>query len=243
MSGRRGEAGSRGLLAATAASVSSWLIEPAPPAEPGTGPAVSAPRPVVAVFGLGRGCGASVVARALAAELGARDVTGAAAVACSAAPAGVPLASRSAGRLARLLADVPGASTRAVGRLCLVGGAEALPLSDTARRHAPLVLDAGSAAVGGAPAAVSDRIVLVAGPRTEPALATVVAAGIARVGPRPLVVVNRVREPLGPDWDRRSPLVLPASRMGAQWALGGREPRGSLGVAVARLADAVAAGA
>lgn len=242
MSGRRGGAAPRGVLAATAASVSAWLIEPEPPAGPGEGTAAPAPRPVVAVFGLGRGCGASVVARALAAELGARDATGAAAVACSAAPAGVPLASRSATQLARLLEDVPGASTRAVGRLCLVGGAEPLPLSDTARQHAPLVLDAGSAAVGGAPAAVSDRIVLVATPRTEPALATVVADGIARVGPRPLVVVNRVREPLAADWQRRDALPLPASRMGAQLALGGREPRGALGVAVAQVADVVLAG-
>ena len=109
-----------------------------------------------------------------AAELASRDADGAAAVACTAAPVGVPLASRPAVALARLLADVPGATTRAVGRLCLVGGAEPLALSDTARHHAPLVLDAGSAAVGGAPAAVADRIVLVAAPRIEPALAAVV---------------------------------------------------------------------
>ncbi|HEY6781204.1 MAG TPA: hypothetical protein VI111_09625 [Thermoleophilaceae bacterium] len=196
---------------------------------------------MIAVFGLGRGCGASMVARALGAELGARDAAGAAAVACSATLAGVPLASRSALALARLLADVPGAATRAVGRLCLVGGAEPLLLSDTTRHHAPLVLDAGSVAVGGAPAAIADRIVLVATPRTDPDLDVVVAAGLARVGPRPLVVVNRVRETLGDAWERRAALTLPDSRMGAQLALGGREPRGALGVAVGRLADAVSA--
>jgi hypothetical protein len=232
-----------GALAGAASAVSGWLIEPAAPAPVTTNDGVAGTRPVVAVFGLARRCGASTVARALAAELAARDAGGAAAVACIAAPVGVPLASRPATALARVLADVPGATTRAVGRLCLVGGAEPLALSDTARQHAPFVLDAGSAAVGGAPAAVADRIVLVATARVEPALAAVVGEGIARIGPAPLVVVNRVREPLPKRWDDRDALSLPEARMGAQLALGGREPRGTLGAAIAQLADRVTEGA
>ncbi len=234
--------GRRGALAGVATAVGGWLVEPASPARAGAAGRASGARPVVVVFGLGRACGASTVARGLAAELASRDADGAAAVACTAAPIGMPLASRPAVALARLLADVPGATTRAVGRLCLVGGAEPLTLSDTARHHAPLVLDAGSAAVGGASAAVADRIVLVAAPRVEPALAAVVEDGIARIGSPPVVVVNRVREPLTESWTRRATLTLPEARMGAQLALGGREPRGALGAAIARLADLVAEG-
>ena len=84
----------------------------------------------------------------------------------------------------------PRAATRAVGRLCLVGGADALALADCARHFAPLVLDAGSAALGGRSAALADCMVLVASGATEPALAPVAAACLARVGPEPLLVLN-----------------------------------------------------
>jgi hypothetical protein len=199
--------------------------------------AASLTRPVIAVFGLARGCGTTVVARALAAELATRDVGEAAAVACGVGLGGVPLASRAALRLARVLEAVPGAATRAVGRVCLVGGAEPLALSDTARHHAPLVLDAGSAAVGGAPAAVADRVLLVAAARVEPALAAVVSAGVARVASQPLLVLNRAGERADERWAGCAAIALPESRMGAQLALGGREPRGGFGEAIRRLAD------
>ncbi len=217
------------------AAASAWLVEPAGPAEQRLGTA-SSTRPVIAVFGLGRRCGATVVARALAAELATRDTAQAAAVSCSVSLGGVPLASRAATRLARTLAEVPGAATKAVGRLCLVGGADSLRLGDTARHHAPLVLDAGSAAVGGTPAVVADRVLLIAAPCVEPALGAVVAAGIAAVATEPLLVLNRAVE-AGGRWEGRAAVTLPESRMGAQLALGGREPRGALGEAVARLAD------
>ena len=191
---------------------------------------------MIAVFGLGRRCGASTVARALAAELATRDMAQAAAVSCSVSSGGVPLASRPATRLARTLAEVPGAATRAVGRLCLVGGADPLSLGDTARWHAPLVFDAGSAAVGGVPAVLADRVLLVAAPRIEPALGAVVAAGIAGGASTPLLVLNRTLE-ADERWATRAAVTLPESRMGAQLALGGREPRGALGEAIARLAD------
>ncbi|MFN2617880.1 MAG: hypothetical protein ABR581_12280 [Thermoleophilaceae bacterium] len=227
----------RGLLAAALARAGTWLLEPASPAElPGEpSQADSALRPVVCVFGLARGCGATVVARALASELAVRDPAGAAAVASAGSGGGIPLALPSAARLARVLADVPGTKTRAVGRLCLVEGAEPLTLADTARYHAPLVIDAGSTEVGGVPLAVADHLLLVAGPRLEPALAAVTATCLARAGPEPLVVLNRAPEE--EPWSGRAQLRLPDSRMGAQLALAGRAPRGALGYAVAELAD------
>jgi hypothetical protein len=221
----------RGLFATAAAAVESFLLEPAQPRLASNPSVPPEERPVICVFGLARGCGATVVARALAAELATRDPSGAAAVCCDARPAGIPLATHAASRLARALEDVPGATPRAVGRLCLVGGADPLVLSDTARHFAPLVIDAGAAALGGAPASVADRTVLVSGPTVEPALAPVGAACIARVGPDPIVVLNRAPH------DQTGVIVLPNSPLGAQLALGGREARGDLGRAIAELAD------
>jgi hypothetical protein len=237
---------SRGFVAGALATAGSWLLEPAVPSpEP---PAAVPPdlRPVVAVFGLARGCGVTVVARALAAELARRDVEGAAAVHCDTRAAGIPLATQAAARLARALADVPGADTRAVGRLCLVAGADQAAVADSARHHAPLVLDAGSASLGGAAAALAERVVVVATPSTEPALASVAADCLRRVGREPIVVLNRTTPDHtsdgAPGWARGAAHRLPDSRMGAQLALGGREARGELGRAVAELADLCEAG-
>jgi len=235
-------AGSRGSLATALAVAGSWLIEPAerpPEAEVATPGAL---RPVIAVFGLARGCGVTVVSRALAAELARRDVDGTAAVHNDARTSGIPLATHAAGQLARALADVPGADTRAVGRLCLVGGADHGALADSTRHLAPLVIDAGAAALGGVPAALADRVVLVATPAVEPALATVAADCLARAGHEPIVVLNRAASGGGSDGapsaaERFRSHVLPHARLGAQLAIGGREPRGELGRAVAELAD------
>jgi len=223
-------AGRRGLVATAAAALESFFLEPVPP------PASEAcepleRRPVVSVFGIARGCGATVVARALAAELALRDRGGTAAVACDARPAGIPLATHAATRLARVLEDVPASFPRAVGRLCLVGAADPLRLSDTARHHAPLVFDAGSAALAGVPASVADRAVIVTTQAIEPALARVAAECVARVGATPVVVLNRAPH------DQPGLFALPGSPMGARLALGGREARGALGRAIGELAD------
>ncbi|MEA2420570.1 MAG: hypothetical protein QOE60_2776, partial [Thermoleophilaceae bacterium] len=114
----------RGPLATALAAAGAWLLEPARPAAEPVLSVPAPPRPIVAVFGLTRGCGATVVARALAAELATRDAQGAAAVHCEARAAGIPLATHAATLLARRLADLPGAQARAVGRLCLVGGSD-----------------------------------------------------------------------------------------------------------------------
>jgi hypothetical protein len=246
----------RGFARTALAAAGAWLLEPAEPRREPEAAAAGPLRPVIAVFGLARGCGVTVVARALAAELATRDADGAAAVHCNARAAGIPLATQAAAQLARTLRDVPGADTRAVGRLCLVGGAERTALVDSARHFAPLVLDAGSAALGGVPAALADRVVVVATPSVEPALAGVAAACLDRLGHQAILVLNRA-EP-GPREDRAPPAAgddssaeddrslrwrergvhrLPESRMGAQLALGGREARGELGRAIAELAD------
>lgn len=220
-----------GVFASAAAAVESFFLEPVapPPASDAAEPLEQ--RPVVCVFGLARGCGATVVARALAAELAARDLCGAAAVCCEARPGGIPLATHAAMRLAGLLEDLPGAAPRAVGRLCLVCGADPLGLSDMARHHAPLVIDAGSEALGGAPASIADRTVIVTRQDIEPALARVGAECVARMGPAPIVVLNRAPH------DQPGAFALPNSPMGARLALGGREARGELGRAIAELAD------
>jgi hypothetical protein len=251
----------RGLLSAALSTASAWLVEPAEATEAVAGTAARAPtaaRAVIAVFGLARAAGATVVARALAAELAGRDSSGTAAVACEARAAGIPLATQAATRLARVLEDVPRATTRAVGRLCLIEGADHSALADTARHLAPLVLDAGSASVGGVPASIADRTVLVTTPAVEPALARVAAGCLARVGAEATVVLNRARaagsyhddeeaargaqgSEFAPGGRRLSEptdvLRLPESRLGAQLALGGREARGDLGRAIAALAD------
>jgi hypothetical protein len=233
-----------GFLASAAAAVESFFLD-AVEAEPAAEGAVPIDRrPVVCVFGLARDCGVTVVARALAAELAARDSSGAAAVHSARRRAGaggatdaaaglagiLPLATHAGTALARLLEDVPRAAPRAVGRLCLVGG-EAHRVVDTARYHAPVVIDAGSEALGGAATSLADRSVIVTSRDVEPALARVATDCIARLGRPAVVVLNRAPQ------HQPGLFALPNSPLGARLALGGREARGELGRAIAELAD------
>jgi len=224
-----------GLVRTALARVEDWLLEPAEPAHVAVPEPLRAPRPVVAVFSLGRSSGATTVARALGAELAGRDAAGAAVVGCSLPRGGIPLASPAAGRLAQALVDLPGARTRVAGRLCMVEVPGPAALVEAARELAPVVLDAGGGQLGGVSAGVADRAVLVAAAGSEPSLAAVGVGCLARMGPPPVLVVNRVRA--GWEWTGPPAIELPESRMGAQLALSGREPRGGLGRAVSRLAD------
>ena len=170
-----------------------------------------------------------------------RDEGGASVVTCEARASAIPLATHEASRLARALDEISGRA-RAVGRLCLVAGAEPAALAEAVRGLSPLVIDAGATLLGGVPACVADRTVLVTTPAMEPALARVAAECVARVGPEPILVVNRAGEggaqTAGAAGERaQRPLLLPESRMGAHLALGGREARGELGRAIAALAD------
>lgn len=234
----------RGFIGAALQTAEAFFLEPEQPGPAVTVAAAPGQRPTVAVFGLARGCGSTVVARALAAELAERDAGGAAAVMCEARAAGIPLATQAATRLARACEEVPGASARAVGRLALVRVSDPLSLAEGTRGLAPLVLDAGSMVLGGVPAALADRTVVVTTPALEPALARVAAECLARVGPAPVIVLNRANaDPDRPGDQVLDPrgeqpqVALPDSRMGAQLALGGREARGDLGRAISVLAD------
>jgi hypothetical protein len=263
----------RGRFQALLAAAGSFLLDPsdAPdlhgPVEPKDGrrlrddrspdrQVVRGARPLIAVFGLAGGCGSTVVARAVAAELAARDPSGTAAVACESRVGGVPLATKAASRLARALEDLPG-GTRAFGRLCLLQGADPGSLGDALRGLAPLVINAGSSSLGGVPACIADRTLIVTTPSIEPTLARVAIECVARVGPEPTLVINRARhadglitvgegDPVsraqiggpGAAHDYAGPAVaLPESRFGALLALGGREARGGLGRAIAGLVD------
>ncbi|NLT07303.1 MAG: hypothetical protein GXY03_13485 [Solirubrobacterales bacterium] len=236
-----GRAGRGGVLAALAG----LFVEPAQEDQAVTAVAhaddLAVRRPVVAVAGFRRRCGTTTVARALAAELAARDATGAAvATAAALASGGVPLGTPAAGRLGRAVQRALPTRTRVAGRLCLTlsaVGAEA-ELVGALRGIAPIVLDVDDPACASVAASLADAIVVVAGPATEPALAPVLAGSLARVGPPPIVVLNRARD-ADAGWDRHAAVALPESRMGAQLALAGREARGELGRAVARLADLV----
>jgi hypothetical protein len=250
----------RGFLASAAAAVEAFFLEDAgtalAPASDSVEPLHR--RPVIAVFGLARGCGATVIARALAAELAARDLGGAAALCCDGVPAAIPgwtadrvpfathaasrLATHAASRLARVLEDVPGVVPAPVGRLCLVraggsaGAVDAGRLVDTARHHAPVVIDAGSEAVGGAPVSLADRTVIVSTRDVEPALARVASDCVARVGAAPVVVLNRAPH------EQPGLFAVPNSALGARLALGGREARGELGRAIGELVDLIEEG-
>jgi hypothetical protein len=253
LAARRGGPSGRRFLSAALATAGAWLVEPVEASAPSPESAARSParpRTVIAVFGLARGCGATVVSRAVAAELAARDPTGTAAVACEARASAVPLATQAASRLARALEDLPGAATKAVGRLCLVEGADHVALAESSRHLAPLVLDAGSVSVGGVPAAVADVTLLVATPTVEPALARAAAGCLVRMRAEAIVVFNRSRpapafsigeaedsDAGAADSETEAVLRLPDSRVGAQLALGGREARGDLGRAIAALAD------
>lgn len=222
---------SRGFLATAAAAVESFFLDSAAPEPAAESAGPIEIRPVVCVFGLAHGCGATVVARGLAAELALRDAGGAAMLCSTARLPGIPLATQPAIRLARTLEDVPGAQPRALGRLCLAGGGRIERLIETARYHAPVVVDAGSDALGGASAAIADRAVIVTTRDVEPALARVASECVARAGPAPVVVLNRAPH------DQPGLFALPTSHLGARLALGGREARGELGRAIAELAD------
>lgn len=214
-----------------------WLVEPDPtasPARPGA-LAVVPPQsyPLVGVVGLARRCGATTLARAIAAELASRH-GGAAVVASPARPAVVALGSSTpAARLVETLGQLD--ERRAAGRLCLAACADAGVLAAATRQVAPAVMEVepGSAALDAA--RVLDRIVLVASPKLEPALAAVVAETVAAVAEPPAIAVNRMSDH-GP-WLVHADVLVPDSRVGARLALAGREPRGWLGRAVEQLAD------
>ena len=220
-------------------TVAGWLVEPAPGAiEPAAALAIADPgypaRPVVAVAGLRGRVGVTTLARAIGGLLATREPAGACVVTCAGGSGSIPLGLPAATRLGRRLAPVVGTRTRACGRLCLVEEAEPAALCAASRALAPVVLDVSDPAQAAAAASLADRVVLVAGPDAEPSLAAVVAESLAAVGPEPAIVVNRARGGVG-KWEEERHLLVPESRLAAQFAAAGREPRGPFGEAVAGL--------
>jgi hypothetical protein len=218
------------VLAAVAARAEGWFLSPvvvhaervereAPPSA------------LVAVVGLGRGCGASTIARALGVELARRHRSGAAVVSAAAVPPGATLATAAARRLARAL----GPDARPVGRL-------ALTCDDTRVREAagsrasPVVLDVSHGVAPEGALALADRAFLVASPDVEPSLAGVAASTLARGDARPLIVLNRCID--AGHWGELPDFSVAEARVAARLALAGRDPLGSLASAVAGLADA-----
>lgn len=241
----------RSLLAAALARAGAWLLEPADAPDVAGGGAPSAVpepphpggRPTIVVTGAARGCGATTIARALAAELAGRDSSRTAVVAGASARGALPLGTPAAARVARLLAAGAGIDARASGRLCLVEPYDHSRLERAARGIAPLVFDAEPGAAAGGPASLADGVVVVATPAIEPALAALVAESLGRVGPEPLIALTRADDDrLTPTaWSGRANLVLPESRPAARMALAGRGAAGSFGAEIAALADLYAA--
>ena len=225
------------------------LVQPPPPAS-APSRAVVTPRPLVAVCGVRPGCGATTVARALAAELAGRDPLRSAVVAGSDARGALPLGTPAAARLARLVAERTGVEARPSGRLCLAQDSDPPGLERALRGAASLVLDVALRGMAPAAASLADRVVLVAEPATEPALAEIVADSLARVGPRPIIVLNRAPSDQGAAaaaadrlrappaaWGNRAHVLVPSSLPGARLALGCRGAGGAFGAAIAALAE------
>lgn len=229
----------RRLVTTALAKAEAFLLEPV---EAVSRPVAIALRPVIAVVALAPGCGTTTVARAIAVELAARDAAGAAAVAGSAAGAPVALPGGGGTRLVRAVGGGAGERVRAAGRLCLVEGADHAALAGAVRHLAPLVIDVAHGEPAGVAASVADHAVLVGAPAVEPALASAVAASLGRIGPPPMVVLNRAAED---DielerWSGTATALVGHSGAGARLALAGRSPRGALGDAVAEIAEACA---
>lgn len=229
--------GARAMVASALSAAADWLVAPADPAgalEPAGTSLIE--RPVVAVVGLAPRCGATTIARALGAELAARDPAGACGVTAAIGGGSVTLGVPAAGRLARALGPVAGGRTKTCGRLCLVDSPDWAGLAGALLYLAPLVLDVAEPHEASPAAALADMVLLVGVPPLEPALAVVVSESLARVGPEPQILLNRALDDAGP-WSGRACLELPESRLGAQLALAGRESRGELGRAISALAD------
>lgn len=232
-------AGSR-LLAAALARAEAFLLEPVVVGDPGTAPTPpAAARPLVAVVGVAPRCGTTTVARALAAELALRDQARAAVVVGPDVRGSLPIGTPAAGRLARVVSSRAGVEARPSGRLCLTSAVEPARADGSIRGIAAVVLEAEAAGAAGAAASVADATVLVAAPHVEPALACVLAASLARVGPQPLVLLNRspATHSEAPAWRGRADVSVPLSHGAARLALSGRGAGGPFGAAIALLAD------
>jgi hypothetical protein len=249
------------LVASALARAEAWLLEPPAPRASTSQPAPPA-RAVVVVRGLARGCGASTVARGLAAALAGDDPSGAAVVVGGPPGAGPRIATPAAIRAGRSLVDLGCAGVRPTGRVCLVGDAGPLA-AILARRAWPVVVDVAHASPPAEGLGGAHLVVLVASPAVEASLVAAVEASLAAAGHRVEVVLNRVESEEGGDervaaggaaaYDGAEagaeaamapphgalspPLQIGDSRLAAALALGCREARGPFARPIAELAD------
>lgn len=224
------------------AAIADFLVAPIEPARDEPARAwTQVAHPAVAVVGLAPRCGTTIVARALAAELALRDPEGAAVVSARmVASGGIPLGTPAASRLTRALSRALPGRMRAVGRVCVTACTvdDSAALVDATRDLAPLVLDVADPSEAAVAVSLMDAVILVGAPGIEPALAAVLSDSLRRIGPEPLVVLNRDRGE-SERWLDRCAVRIPESRLGAQLALAGREPRGEMGRSIASLTDLV----
>jgi hypothetical protein len=224
-----------GLLAAVLARAEAWLLEP-----PSAGGAPQAPtpppRPVVVVRGLARGCGASSIARALAASLARGDPCGVAVVVGGPPGGGPRIAAPPAVRMARTLAATGCEATRASGRVCLVADEGPLALA-VERADAPVVVDVAHTSPPAEGLGHADVVVLVGSPAVEESLIDAVEASLASAGHMVEIVVNRVAPDDLPRSAAPGRLLVGESRLAAQLALTCREPRGPFATPIAELAE------
>jgi hypothetical protein len=183
----------------------------------------------VAVIGLTRRSGATLVARGLAHALAVPGVREAHLLSLSGE--GPDRAGRSG---AVTVWEVP-ATLRAPAEVAEYGET----VSRLAASPAALVWDFSAADSRLAAAAIgaSDRAVAVASGSAEPALASLVCTMLAERLGELLLVANRVLDP--DPWAGRCVAALPESRLGAFAAARGRMPGGELGAALRRLAATV----
>ena len=224
-----------GLVATALTRVEEFLLDPVDD-EIAVSPAVPpAPPPIVAVVPLAPRCGGTTVARGLAATFAAREPLGAALVCGPSSSVALALSTSGAARLARAVADFVDAPQRVSGRLCLVESDPRIARAAALRNQAALVVEVPHGEDASEAAALADVTVLVAAGDTEPSLAAVIGASLARTGPEPILVTGR------PGDDGRladfDAIVCPDSRLASRIALAGREPPGALGAALAGLAD------
>jgi hypothetical protein len=217
-----------GFVAELLARAEAWLLEPVE-LRPAARPLVVPPRPVVAVVGLRPRCGATTLARALAANLAAADPGGAAVVAGAAEVPPFAPAVRAASRLCAQI----GPGSRPAGRLCLTDSRDFGALASLWRGVAPLVLDVPADVPPRGPASVADLTVVVAPGAVEPPLAELASRTLARADRSPLIVVSRPDEP--ERWEGRAAHSLPHSRPAARLSAAGWTPRGAFGAVVAEL--------
>jgi hypothetical protein len=146
------------------------------------------------------------------------------------------LSTAGATRLARAVDGFVDAPHRVSGRLCLVEGDARIARAAALRNQATLVVEVPHGDDASEAAALADVTVLVAAGSTEPSLAAVVGASLARSGPDPIVVTSRAGIDDQP-WPDSAAIAMPDARLASRIALAGREPPGALGAALVELAD------